>query len=138
MTDTDTLLTPTCLTAAGIPTATAAVPDVSHPAGTSPDLPLRIVLSDHARTRMAQRGISPLAVKLAITRGVCIRKQGLVFRVLRGKDIPPSISPHTRGRIKNTVVVTKTDTDTGTCLVLTTYRNDKALKHIRLKPDGLL
>ncbi len=94
-----------------------------------------LILSQHAQKRCAQRGINPDHLPYAVRYGKCLRRQGFQFFFLRGKDIPSTVPPHTRGRIKNLCVVTRTSMPD---LVVTVYRNPDALKNIKRKSQTLL
>ena len=94
-----------------------------------------LILTQHAQKRCAQRGIDPDNLIYAIRNGKRIRKQGYLFYFLRSKDIPPTVPPHKRGRIKNLVVITRTSMPD---LVVTVYRNPEALKLIKKKSSTLL
>lgn len=92
------------------------------------------ILTDHASLRMAQRGISDPQVNDTIRYGKKIYRQGLVFHIMRDKDIPDGFSAKQRGQLKRMVVVTAGD---GTGTVITVYRSSKALKNIRCKSKML-
>lgn len=94
-----------------------------------------LILTDHAKKRCAQRGIHPGHLSYAKKYGKSLYRQGYIFHVLRNKDIPESIDPHTRGRIKNLVLVTRSAMPD---MVVTAYRNDGAMKHIKRKTQTLL
>ena len=94
-----------------------------------------LILTQHAQKRCAQRGICPDHLGYAVRYGKCLHRQGYLFFILRNKDIPSKIEPHARGRIKNLVVVTRSATPD---VVVTAYRNARALKHIKRKTQTLL
>lgn len=92
-------------------------------------------LTDHARIRSAQRGISQDQIALALDYGDVTHLQGFRFITLRAKDVPPWVDPHALGRAKNIVVVTPHDTPG---LVVTVYKNKNAPKRIKRKPGRIL
>lgn len=94
-----------------------------------------ITFTDHAKTRIAQRGITPDQIQVAIDYGKLVYRQGLRFYFLRGKDVPPWVDPHTMGRIKHLMVVTAADTPT---TVVTAYKNGRGLHRVKRKPQRLL
>lgn len=91
-------------------------------------------ITDHARVRMSQRGIGADQLQLAIRYGKKIYRQGMVFHVMRDKDIPDMLPPGKRSRLKRLVVITSGDDGA----VITVYRSAGALKNIRCKPKTLL
>ncbi|MCH8558912.1 MAG: DUF4258 domain-containing protein [Balneolia bacterium] len=97
--------------------------------------PLSITFTDHAKTRVAQRGITTDQIRVAIDYGKLVHRQGLRFYFLRGKDVPPWVDPHTMGRIKHLMVVTAADSP-GT--IITAYKNVKGLNRVKRKSQRLL
>lgn len=94
-----------------------------------------ITYTDHAKTRVAQRGITTDQIRVAIDYGKLVYRQGLRFYFLRGKDVPPWVDPHTMGRIKHLMVVTAGDSP-GT--IITAYKNGKGLRRVKRKTQRLL
>ena len=95
----------------------------------------KINYTDHAKRRMAQRGITKRRVQLVLTYAKKIHRQGFLFHIMRDKDLPKKMDAHMRGRLKHLVVVTTL----GACpIVITAYRSDKALKRIKCKTKMLL
>ncbi len=95
----------------------------------------QLTITNHARLRSAQRGITSGQMLLAIRYGKLIHRQGMRFYFLRGKDMPPWVDPHSLGRMKNLMVVTPSDSPD---VVITVYRNVKGLKRVKRKPVHLL
>ena len=93
------------------------------------------ILTHHAATRMAQRGIGMFQIQMAIRYGKKIYRQGYVFHVMRDKDIPDSVNAKQRSTLKRLVVVTSGGKDNA---VITVYRASGALKAIRQKSKRLL
>ena len=94
-----------------------------------------ISYSNHAKRRMAQRAVTKDHVKIVLQHAKKIYRQGLIFHVMRDKDMPKTIGPKQRGRLKKLVVVTSSD---GIFTVITVYRATGALKKIRCKSKVLL
>ena len=95
----------------------------------------QIQYTDHAKRRMAQRGIPKDRVQLVLKYAKKIHRQGFLFHVMRNKDLPKKMDAHMRGRLKHLVVVTTLDAHP---VVVTAYRSDKALKRIKCKTKMLL
>jgi len=57
----------------------------------------QINISNHARIRMAQRGINSSQVQQALTYGKPIYRQGFIFHVMRNKDIPDHLKADKKG-----------------------------------------
>lgn len=92
-------------------------------------------LTDHAQRRCDQRGIRMADIELVATHGKVISRQGLLFHVMREKDIPRQLPAVVKGRVKHIVVVIPA-MEPG--LVLTVYRNANAMAHIKRKGKRLL
>ena len=93
-----------------------------------------IHFSNHSKRRMAQRAIAQDQVHLVLKHAKKIYRQGMIFHVMRDKDIPASLNAKQCGRLKRLVVVTSND---GTYTVITVYRASGALKKIRCKSKVL-
>lgn len=80
--------------------------------------------TDHARIRMAQRGITEQDVARVILVGMRVRNAGAVFHFMRKKDIKSKSDERLEGvtvlRAKNGVV-------------MTVYKNKKGLRDIKRK-----
>lgn len=63
-------------------------------------------LTLHADRRIAARGISPGMLHSAIQFGETIHRQGLIFYILRKKDLPGWLEASLSERLTNLVVVT--------------------------------
>lgn len=88
--------------------------------------------SKHSELRSQQRGLSDDHISFALKYGNETFKQGLVFFVVREKDIPDTLDPKNRKRYKNIVLVTSSDGGIITC-----YKSKKAHKAIKLKRKRL-
>lgn len=91
-----------------------------------------ISLTNHARERSAHRAINRQMIQDTIDYGQMIRKQGLRYFVMTEKCIPDQMPPQYQERVKNTVVILTPDN-----AVMTVYKNEDALKHIKRKPKRL-
>lgn len=72
-------------------------------------------------------------LRIAITHGEAIHRQGLIFYVLRAKDIPGWIPASQQERLANLVAVTCEETGE----VITCYKNKDAMRNITMKPKRL-
>ena len=84
---------------------------------------MKLQYTDHARQRMAQRGITEQDIAEVIRIGLRIRKAGVIFYFMRRKDC------HALHGL--TVVQAKNGT------VLTTYKNKRGLRDIKRKSKYL-
>lgn len=91
-----------------------------------------ISLTNHARERSAHRAINDQMIHDTIEYGRMIRKQGLRYYVMTEKCIPEEMPAQYQERVKNTVVILTSDN-----AVMTVYKNEDALKHIKRKPKRL-
>lgn len=83
----------------------------------------------HAQLRCAQRNLAPWSITYVIDHGVQIRRTGVIFYVLRGRDIPPTDRRmDAYAKLEGTVLLV---TDDG-CL-LTAYRQHDAYHRIARK-----
>lgn len=88
--------------------------------------------SNHSDVRSQQRGLNDNQISFALQYGKEIFKQGLIFFVVRDKDIPEHIKPQSRKQYKNIVLITSSDGSIITC-----YKSKKAHKSIKLKKKRL-
>lgn len=88
--------------------------------------------SNHSEVRSQQRGLNNDQISFALKYGNEVFKQGLVFFVVRDKDIPDDLNPQNRKKYKNIVLVTSSDGSIITC-----YKSKKAHKAIKLKKKWL-
>ncbi|MFP4294161.1 MAG: hypothetical protein ACLFQ0_21215 [Cyclobacteriaceae bacterium] len=92
-------------------------PDLSH--------------SSHSRLRAAQRGISDEVISLVIRHGRLVRKQGLKYYFGATRHFPANVNHQLVEKCSGLVVIV------GRGEIVTCYKNDKALKHIRKKREWL-
>ena len=85
--------------------------------------------TQHSHRRAAQRGIGAMGIMAAITLGKTIRKQQLIYHMLRRKDVPVELSSRLQDKLVHLVVIT----DANGCEVITCYRNSKHTRQIRKK-----
>lgn len=97
-----------------------------------------LILTKHATQRLSQRGIHADDIHLAIDWGLLTRKQGMQFYILTKKRIPKYVAPKHRHRLQNLVVVVGTDKDSPKPVIITAYKNDKAIRKIKKKSTVLL
>ena len=90
-----------------------------------------INISNHALQRAAQRGIGIDIIKIMVLNGECSQKQGLKFFYMK-KDRLKYFDRKMQDKLQNLVVIMAQDNT-----VITTYRNKKAIKNIKLKPKRL-
>lgn len=89
---------------------------------------LFLATTDHARKRCAQRNLSADDVQFCMQFGTHLRRTGVTFIVLRGRDIPPCFRHQAKyARLEGAVVVIDGET------VVTAYRNRAALPRLRKK-----
>jgi hypothetical protein len=91
-----------------------------------------IMFTDHARTRIAQRGIQLDAVRTAVDFGRRQFRQGYQFYFLGQKYLPANLTPAQRDRLSNLLVVCRGN------LVITAYRNPMGFRHVARKSKYLL
>ena len=89
--------------------------------------------TSHAHLRSSNRGISRQMIEDTIKHGKKVCKQGLCFYIMIGKSIPASFTRQYAERIENTVVVLKRPD-----IILTVYKNNKAMRQIQKKSKRLL
>lgn len=90
------------------------------------------VHTNHSLIRSNQRGISNLAISLAIEYGRCFQRQGLDFFVLGTKSLPKNIENNIKEKIENTVVILTPNNEIITC-----YKERNAMRHISKKQKYL-
>ncbi len=77
-------------------------------------------VTEHARHRMEQRGVSEEAVELALHYGRKIHSRGAIFHVIGRKEISKLGNTHPKLRLLNGVqVLTSTDGES----IITVYKN---------------
>ena len=92
----------------------------------------KISYSGHALRRMAQRNFSFDEVNYIIRHGRRIRRTGIIFCFLGGKDIPDEDRKRDEyTRLEGSTVLMHVNH--GTISVITVYQNKSALKTIRRK-----
>jgi hypothetical protein len=84
--------------------------------------------SYHAKNRMQQRAITPFAIEQISQFGQIIYKQGLKFKYLPKKTIKLFYPPHLQQELQDIMILVANN---GT--VITTYRNENAVKHVQKK-----
>ena len=92
----------------------------------------RLILTDHARLRMAQRNVSATELSYIIRHGQEVHRAGAIMITLRQRDIPQE-QRHSAiiARLEGTTIVLSREEP----LVLTDWRNRRSgSKHIRRKP----
>lgn len=82
----------------------------------------------HARLRMAQWNLQESDVYYAMRYGQSLRRHGIVFHFVRGKDIAQEKNGQ-YSRLEGTTVLSNPVTG----IVITVYRNRKALPRIKRK-----
>lgn len=82
----------------------------------------------HAKNRMQQRAITSYAIEQISQFGQIIYKQGLKFKYLPKKTIKLFYPPHLQQELQDVMILVAND---GT--VITTYRNENAVKHVQKK-----
>ncbi|MEH0157257.1 DUF4258 domain-containing protein [Limibacter armeniacum] len=88
--------------------------------------------TSHSEQRCSQRGISDEMIKVVLTYGKVIRKQGLQFYMGDSKSFPEFLDHELIEKCRYIAVVVRGKE------VITCYRNPKAQKHIRKKPTRLV
>jgi hypothetical protein len=97
----------------------------------NPSIEQNFILTNHAQTRASQRGITFDMIQLTIRFGKLIMKQGLRYYVMT-KNHLEKFDLKTRDRVRNMVVIVSSDH-----AVITCYKNEKALRHIKQKQKRL-
>ena len=87
-----------------------------------------MILTDHAKIRRSQRGITKGEIAMAKAYGKCYYKQGLKFYVMRKVDMPDTLPAHDIKRLNGVTVVTGHDD-----VIITVYKNPNAPKCIKRK-----
>jgi len=92
----------------------------------------RLILTEHARKRMAQRNVSMAQICFIVEYGQQTHCAGAIFVTLRRKDIPASLRPQNEfGRLEGTTVVLSRREP----VIMTVWRNRRrGLPYIRRKP----
>ncbi len=86
--------------------------------------------SEHALTRIAQRGLSNEAVQYVVQHGQRYRRAGAIHCFLRKCDIPSADQGNDEyTRLEGTLVLLNPKGNT----VITVYRNRKAMRQVRCK-----
>ncbi len=86
--------------------------------------------SEHALTRIAQRGLSNSAIEYVIQHGQRYRRAGAIHCFLRKCDIPASDQGNDEyAKLEGTLVLLSRKGRT----VITVYRNRKAMRQVRRK-----
>lgn len=88
--------------------------------------------SKHSEIRSQQRGLNNDQISFALKYGSETFKQGLIFFVVRDKDIPDDLKPQKRKKYKNIVLVTSSDGG-----ILTCYKSKNGNKAIKMKRKRL-
>lgn len=88
----------------------------------------------HSMRRAAQRGITDQILDMAIGYAMMFFKQGFIFYVVTGKSLPDHMNGSLRSKLENLVIVTSGDSNQ----IITCYKSNNALKHIRRKRSDLL
>ena len=92
----------------------------------------RLNYSKHADIRVSQRGVSKRTIRTLVRNGDVIRKQGLRYYYMTNNELK-YFDKELQGEMRNLVVLMAGDSDT----VITCYKNEKALKRIKLKSKRL-
>jgi len=90
--------------------------------------------SQHAIKRASQRGIASHIMKIMVEQGVLIRKQGFKFYYMT-KNKLRYFDLKTQDKLRNLVVLVKGMEQSN--VVVTCYKNEKAIKNIKLKQKRL-
>lgn len=86
--------------------------------------------SEHALTRIAQRGLSDVAVRYVVQHGQRYHRAGAIHCFLRKCDIPAADQGRDEyARLEGTLVLLNIKGNT----VITVYRNRKAMRQVRCK-----
>ena len=83
----------------------------------------------HSQIRAQQRCVTRQMIDDAVQYGQLIRKQGLRYYVVTEKSLHYLHENNYKERLKNTVVIMTEDN-----VILTVYKNSKAIHHIKKKP----
>lgn len=86
----------------------------------------------HGKTRMGQRGISEKAALLVIKEGIMIHKQGLKFFF-----VPKAKREDWETKESESVANLMVITDGFMREIITCYKSDKAVHHVKKKPKRL-
>jgi hypothetical protein len=89
--------------------------------------------SCHSFSRARSRGISTSDIMMALDYGEVNFKQGLLFYIVKNKNLPFSLDKHIAERLKNLVVVISDKTNE----IVTCYKSKYANKNIRKKSKTL-
>lgn len=87
----------------------------------------------HARRRLQQRALPPNLLGPAIHHAMTYYRQGLIFYVVPGKKELKDLNKNIADRIRNTVIVTCSETGD----VITVYKTDQGPGHIKRKEKEL-
>jgi hypothetical protein len=85
-------------------------------------------MTDHARRRLAQRGLRADHVAYVLDHGTVECRTGVTFVVLRRRDIPPEERGGDAAHLEGTVILLSNDGE-----AITAYRNRTAFADIRRK-----
>ncbi|MBP6872890.1 MAG: hypothetical protein KBC43_12845 [Bacteroidales bacterium] len=96
--------------------------------------PFNLEHTRHSMTRAAQRGINDEILDQAIDYAQMFFKQGYIFYVVTGKSLPDTLKGSLRNKLENLVIVTAGDSNR----IITVYKSNNALKHIRKKRCDLV
>lgn len=88
-----------------------------------------MILSQHASRRMSQRGISPDLLALAMRYATRIHTAGALVLFVRKRDIPETVPAQIKDRLEGLTIIAEPESH----VIITSYRNRKALRTIRKK-----
>ena len=91
------------------------------------------ILTSHSTVRASQRGIKEFQIRMVTKFGRVIRKQGLRFFYMTHYELK-FFPLQTRETLQNLVVVMAGDEN----MVITTYKNKDAIRHIKRKSKRLI
>lgn len=92
-----------------------------------------IKCTKHARRRLQQRALPANLLASALHYAETYYRQGLIFHVVPGKKELVGLNNKLADRIRNTVIVTNSDTSE----VITVYRTESGPSHIKKKAKEL-
>jgi hypothetical protein len=92
--------------------------------------------SEHALTRMQQRGIRKEHVDIVLAHGVCYNKQGLIFLAVISKDLPETISKQLVDKVASLVVLCKPTYKSN--IIITVYKRKNPHKFIKHKRKNIV